>query len=226
MQNQKIKSTNRKFYGKWLYKVTLAINGCVMLRQFSMDMVKEFCLGPEPKKKAYSWRITEWRNRGEIYALCVFLESHDKTQYATRIERNNIDLYTNDVNFYNQAAQQFALQVKHCFEPAAASADLLNLHKNCIAVKKLPKDRYHYRVYLLPHKMANDRAAKTKYIDWLKTQRPRVTCTESIEKWFLATDWNWDRRYVLVEDEQTLLMMKLRNAEVVGKIYNFMVSDK
>jgi hypothetical protein len=226
MQNQKIKSTNRKFYNKWLYKVTLTIKGCVMLRSYPMDMVKEFCLGPEPKNTRYSYRVKEWRNREEIYALCVFLENHDKTQYATRIERDNIDLYTNDVNFYNLAAQQFASQLKHCFEPAAGSADLLNLNKNCITVKKLPKDRYNYRVYLLPHKMANDRAAKIKYIDWLKTQQPRVTCTESIEKWFLTTDWNWDRRYVLVEDEQTLLMMKLRNAEVVGRIYNFMISDK
>ena len=74
--------------------------------------------------------------------------------------------------------------------------------------------------------MANDRPAKKKYIDWLKTQMPRVTCTSAVETWFLATDWNWDRRYILVEDDQTLLMMKLRNADVVGKIYNFVISDK
>jgi len=55
---------------------------------------------------------------------------------------------------------------------------------------------------------------------------PRVTCTPAVEKWFLITDWNWDRRYILVEDDQTLLMMKLRNADVVGKIYNFVISDK
>ena len=116
--------------------------------------------------------------------------------------------------------------MRHCFEPSDATADLLNLNKNCITVKKLPKDRYNYRVYLLPHKMANDRPAKKKYIDWLKTQMPRVTCTSAVETWFLATDWNWDRRYILVEDDQTLLMMKLRNADVVGKIYNFVISDK
>ena len=74
--------------------------------------------------------------------------------------------------------------------------------------------------------MANDRLGKKRYIDWLKTQMPRVTCTSAVEKWFLATDWNWDRRYILVEDDQTMLMMKLRNAEVVGKIYNFVISDK
>jgi hypothetical protein len=47
-----------------------------------------------------------------------------------------------------------------------------------------------------------------------------------VQKWFLKTDWNWDRRYVLVEDEGTLLMMKLRNSDVVGTVYNYVVTDK
>lgn len=226
MQNHKIKYTNRKFYGKWLYKVTLNLRGCVMLRMHTIDAVKEFCLGPEPIDNQYRYKLEHWRNRDEILALCEFLESYDKSLYSTRIERNSIDLYTNDLEFYNTAVIKFTQQLRHCFEPSDKSADLLNLNKNCITVKKLPKDRYNYRVYLLPHKMANDRLGKKRYIDWLKTQVPRVTCTPAVEKWFLATDWNWDRRYILVEDDQTMLMMKLRNAEVVGKIYNFVISDK
>jgi hypothetical protein len=78
----------------------------------------------------------------------------------------------------------------------------------------------------MPHKMAKDREGKQKYLAWLKSQAPRITCTPAIERWFLTTDWNWDRRYVLVEDESTLLMMKLRGADVVGRVYNFIVCDK
>ena len=226
MQNQKIKCTNRKFYGKWLYKITLNLRGCTMLRLHTINAIKDFCNGPEPDVDRYRYKLEHWRNREEILSLCEFLESYDKALYFTRVEHNSIDLYTNDLDFYNTAAIKFALQLKHCFEPSDESADLLNLNKNCITVKKLPKDRYNYRVYLLPHKMSNDRPAKKRYLDWLKTQVPRVTCTAAVEKWFLTTDWNWDRRYILVEDEQTLLMMKLRNAEVVGRIYNFAIADK
>jgi hypothetical protein len=74
--------------------------------------------------------------------------------------------------------------------------------------------------------MAGDKEGKQKYIAWLKTQEDRVTCTPAVEKWFMTTDWNWDRRYILVQDESTLLMLKLRNSEVVGRIYNYVVSDK
>jgi hypothetical protein len=42
----------------------------------------------------------------------------------------------------------------------------------------------------------------------------------------MKTEWNWDRRYVLVEDEGTLLMLKLRNPEVMGSVYNYVLSDK
>ena len=197
-----------------------------MLRLHTINAIKDFCMGPEPDVDRYRYKLEHWRNREEILSLCEFLESYDKALYFTRVEHNSIDLYTNDLDFYNTAAIKFALQLKHCFEPSDESADLLNLNQNCITVKKLPKDRYNYRVYLLPHKMSNDRPAKKRYIDWLKTQVPRVTCTAAVEKWFLTTDWNWDRRYILVEDEQTLLMMKLRNAEVVGRIYNFAIADK
>ena len=53
-----------------------------------------------------------------------------------------------------------------------------------------------------------------------------MTCTHAVSTWFVDTDWNWDRRYILVEDEQSLLMLKLRGSEVVGKIHNFVISDK
>ena len=74
--------------------------------------------------------------------------------------------------------------------------------------------------------MKKDKTSKRRFVDWLKSQDPRITCSDAVEKWFMNTEWNWDRRYVLVEDEKTLLMLKLRNSEVVGRIYNYVLSDK
>jgi hypothetical protein len=74
--------------------------------------------------------------------------------------------------------------------------------------------------------MAGDKEGKMQYVNWLKKQYPKVTCTEAVEKWFVTTDWNWDRRYILVKDESMLLMLKLRNPDVVGRIYNYQLCDK
>lgn len=226
MLSQKTKPTSRKFYGKWLYKVTLYLEGCALLRTDTIEQIKSFCTGPAPNRQLYHHRQKAWLNRDEIYDLCLFLEQYSKDEYSTRIESGWIDFYTNDQDFYNKISNKFILYVKHRFEPDSASINLLNENKNYITVKKLPKGRYNYRVYLLPHKMSSDKVEKQKYLDWVKTQAPKVTCSEAVEKWFLNTNWNWDRRYVLVEDEATLLMLKLRNAEVVGRIYNFVISDK
>ena len=74
--------------------------------------------------------------------------------------------------------------------------------------------------------MAKDIDGKELLLDWMKKQSPKITCSPSVQRWFLDTDWNWDRRYVLVEDESTLLMFKLRAADVIGRIYKFVVCDK
>ena len=227
MLQLKTKSTSRKFYNKWLYKISLQIEGCVIFRTQPLSNIKSW-LSHSDSDSGYHYE--NWRraavNKEIIISVCEFLSAHDEDMYATRVERNRLDVYTNDPEFYEKLSQHSQDYLVHRFEPNTNNLDVLNNSQNCITVNKLPKGKYRYRVYLLPHKMSNDREGKQKYLNWLNTQKPKVTCTPAVEKWFLATEWNWDRRYVLVEDESTLLMMKLRGAEVVGRIYNFVVCDK
>ena len=227
MLQLKTKSTSRKFYNKWLYKISLLIDGCVVFRTQPLSNIKNW-LSHSDSDSGYHYE--NWRrasvNKEIIISLCDFLSAHDADMYATRVERNRLDVYTNDPEFYEKLSLHSQDYLIHRFEPNSNNLDVLNNSQNCITVSKLPKDRYRYRVYLLPHKMAKDREGKQRYLAWLKSQTPRITCTPAIERWFLATDWNWDRRYVLVEDESTLLMMKLRGADVVGRVYNFVVCDK
>ena len=226
MKSQKIKLTSRKFYGKWLYKISLRQAGCTIFRSYKFDYIKELCQGDSDSVRPYSTHQKAYANRESILRLCEILEKHDPKIWTKRIENSNLDLYTNDLEFYQQLSEEFQDIVMHQFEPDPTTVDLLNNSSSAVAVKKLPHDRYQYRVYLLPHKMAGDKEGKQKYIDWLKNQGDRVTCTPAVENWFIKTDWNWDRRYILVENESTLLMLKLRNSEVVGRIYNYVLSDK
>lgn len=226
MNSQKIKLTSRKFYGKWLYKISLRQTGCAIFRNYKFDYIKELCSSPSEMIKPYNVHQKAYNNRESILKLCEVLEKYDPKSWTKRIENSNLDLYTNDPAFYQDVSEEFQDIVMHQFEPDLSTIDLLNNSPSAVAVKKLPHDRYQYRVYLLPHKMAGDREGKQRYIDWLKNQGDRVTCTPAIENWFIRTDWNWDRRYILVENESTLLMLKLRNSEVVGRIYNYIISDK
>ena len=226
MVSQKIKLTSRKFYGKWLYKISLRQSGCAIFRNYKFDYIKELCSSSSDMIKPYAVHQRAHTNRETILRLCEVLEKYDPKIWTKRIENNNLDLYTNDLAFYQDLSQEFQDIVLHQFEPNPATVDLLTDSASAVAVKKLPHNRYQYRVYLLPHKMAGDREGKQRYVDWLKNQGDRVTCTSAVENWFIKTDWNWDRRYILVENESMLLMLKLRNSEVVGRIYNYIISDK
>ncbi len=221
----KTQKTNRKFYNKWIYKVSLQIKGSSIFRTHSLDDIREFCLAPSPEKPNYSLHARAWQNRDQILELTEFLLNQKSTIWTKRIENVFMDFYTNDRNFYEELSLKFESAMLHRFEPDPTTLDLLDTPQTILATK-LPHNRYHYKVYLLPHKMAGDKESKKKYVDWLKTQDPRITCTPAVQKWFIKTDWNWDRRYVLVEDEHTLLMLKLRNSEVVGRVYNYIISDK
>lgn len=226
MNQSKTKLTNRKFYNKWLYKISLEFDGGAIFKDRSVDQVKDFCYGIDPGYRPYSIFYKAHQHKQEILNICIFLEQFDSNSWAKRIEGNLVDFYTNDIEFYNRFSINFSELIKNRFEPSAKMAEVLNDHEFAIVGKKLPHNRYNYRVYLSPHKMDHDVEEKTKYLDWLETQHPKIRCSSKVRDWFIKTRWNWDRRYVLVEDDATLLMLKLRNSDVVGRVYKYIISDK
>lgn len=223
--NQKIKLTHKKFYNKWIYKISLKIGGISILRSTGFDLTNDLFLSDDMGKKPFMIHQKAFDNRQTIKQLVDFLDSYELGSYAKRIETNMIDLYTNDINFYQKAYKQFSHITVGRSEPKDLNLTL-DTDVSSIVVKKYPHNKYRHKVFLLPHKMKKDKVAKRKLLDWIKTQSPRITCTEAIENWFMGTEWNWDRRYVLVEDDKTLLMLKLRNSDVVGRVYNYILSDK
>jgi hypothetical protein len=219
------KSTSRKFYNKWLYKITLQIGGANVLR-YDLDRVGDMLAEDKRDNGYWGWQSKAYSDKEFIMNLVNFLQGKNKDSWSKRVERNYADFYTNDLDFFNELSDLAVERIRHRFAPEEGSIDILSDSSTSVAVKKLPHDRYQYKVYLLPHKMKYEKEEKQKYVDWLKRQVPKLTCTEAVEKWFVTTDWNWDRRYILVEDESMLLMLKLRNSEVVGRVYKYILCDK
>ena len=221
----KSKKTSRKFYNKWLYKISLKIEGASGLRMYSLEQLREIFNGSTAIWIPSFLENVPKNDQELLLSLMSYLETKSPDTWAKRIERKCLDIYSNDKDIFDYISKNFEEQTIHRFEPHEGSLEQLE-NAGTIVGKKLPHGKYRFRVYLLPHKLAHDDAAKEKYLSWVKTQFPKITCSTSVEEWFMKTNWNWDRRYVLVEDEQTLLMLKLRNADVVGRIYNYVIADK
>jgi hypothetical protein len=223
---QKARVIKRKFYNKWLYKVSLLCPGVTLYRvksyQECIDWLVDANNNIFPPSSTYSRAL---RNKDDLSALTSYLLSKDPVLYTKRLERNIIDLYTNDQELYNEISVNFENITINRYEPESSQLELLKSN-NYIIVKKYPYKKYRYKVFLLPHKLKNNREAKEKYLSWLDTQQDRVMISSAVKDWFIKTDWNWDRRYMYVEDEMTLLMIKMRSSEVLGRIYEYHIIDK
>lgn len=214
------KTTRRKFYGKWLYKVTLTLPGATALRVYNRAEIDKVLNGTvKPHQHGYStFRSNLWKNKDTVRSMLDLLDQYQDNEWGHRVEHDWIDLYTNNKNLYNDMSDKFATIAVHRFEPDEKNLD--KLEGKSMLVKKLPHDRFGYRVYLLPHNLL-DFESKERFLSWLESLKPKVTLSDSVTRWFKATKTNWDRRYILVEDEGTLLMMKLRNPDVIGTVYKF-----
>jgi hypothetical protein len=217
----KIKISKKKFYNKFDYKITLAIDGCESLRYTSIVESRDFLISNLYPRLYISDRtkLNILKNKDILLDLCSILIDSDPKDWQKRIEKGSIDIYAINETLIENIQKKLSDHVVGIFKP-----DVLGTEPNTLRVKKLPNDRYKYRVYLLPHKLKNDTEGKRQYLEWVKNQSSRIKITECVEKWFYKTDWNWDPRYVLVDEESTLLMLKLRNPEVVGRVYKFLTN--
>jgi hypothetical protein len=210
MKNSKL--TKRKFYNKWLYKITLTIQGINYFRYSDLSSITP---------RSYSYRKTD---TFYLHELDAELKSVEKSQWGKRIECNNIDIYTNDRDLFLRLSKRFEDITVHRFEPVNEQQLLEN--GNVYVVNQYPYNRYHYKVFLSPHSLSNEEDRKMQFLAWVDTQGDRVRISDSVRNWFIRMNWNWDRRYMYVEDEQTLLMLKMRESDALGKVYKYLLADK
>jgi len=222
----KPKKTKRKFYNKYVYKISCILHGAYALRVWSInDIISVAQGGSQPKDNYWAEKNTnDFLYSAADWIKLGLIVQANKDKIQLRVEGNNIDVYTNDRSIYDAIGAEFADDkiVWRRFEPAPGTEqDLLN-SKNSVFVKRLPHNKYLYKVYLLPHKLGNH-ADRVKLSDWLELQVPNITFTSSIRKWLMETRQNWDRRYIYVQDDHTLMMLRLRESGMIGKVYKHII---
>ena len=222
----KIQKTQRKFYGKWLYKVSLSLQGGAIFRGMDLLSVIDFCNQETLQTTSmYGTKEKAWANRQHIYKIASVLTRYPDEFWAKRIETNIFDLYTNDEELFNRFLTQFSAIVRNASAPTKETIDQLDSPFTIVA-NKLPHDKYRYKVYLTPHNMPRDITTRANYLLWINQQGDRIKISNAVKQWFLTCYYNWDRRYLLVEDEKTLFMLKLRDGSAVGQTYKYVIAKK
>ena len=202
----KPQQTKRKFYNRWLYKATLFIKSAAKLR------TKKF------------GEIGSSSKNDDVVNLAKLLDKLDSSHYAVRIENTTVDIYTNDQKIFDLICCSFITNLRACYAPAVGTEDQLNSGKIVVA-NKLPHDKFEFKVFLQPHNLT-DLEEKRKFLAWLDSQQEHILISNTVKTWFIQTKWNWDRRYIYVDNEQTLLMLKMKNAKAIGTVYRYVMNDK
>src|SRR6056300_1129535 len=124
--SEKTKTTSRKFYNKWLYKVTLSLQGARIFNTYDLDKILKFCDGDVPSLHR-SWEniSTNQKVIDSILYLSNIFKQQDPKTYSKRIENNYIDVYTNDETFYRHFLDNLEPMIKHCYEPDDEAKELL-----------------------------------------------------------------------------------------------------
>jgi len=225
MHNIPTYQTTKKYYNKYLYKITLRIPGVASLRyDIPAVLLEKIKKQVEPiRNRSLFWKHHNLNHNDGIQFLKILNEFNG--EYGKRIESYSIDVYTNNQVLYDKLSKNLEHAAIHRTEPDLANQQLYD-DVNTIVCKNLPHGKYEYKVYLQPHKIPADRETRYSIIQWLAKQCPKITFTDAVQHWLLYTTQNWDRRYILVDNEQTLLMLKLRHSELFGKVYKHVVADK
>lgn len=198
----KLSTTKKKFYNKWLFRCSYF---------FKVKDLRQKLLGKSTKNQS-------------INDIVNFLSTLDKNQYFIRVEKYTLDLYFNEQEIFDRLKDISPDNLFRSSIPNEESTELLEKNK-VILCKHLPYHKYRFKMYLQPHKN-QDRDLKKKYIEWLETQQQRIYISERTKHWFIITSYNYDRRYMYVEDEQTLLLLKMKNPDILGMVYQYQVHDK
>lgn len=216
----KTKLSNKKFYSKWVYKASFKLPGAAVLRVYDLGKLEDILNSNE--KYPHHYLVDAKKNKEDLIKLANFLNS-TKVPYAKRIESSLVDVYTNDKDFLEEISK--LLENKLYFKYYPFSKKIETDNENNIFVKKIPHNKYLYKVYLRPHKFNGDIASKKQFISWVEGQN-KILISERVKSWFISMNWNWDRRYLYVEDDKTLLFLQLRSPDAVGRIHKYSVVDK
>jgi len=223
-----IKKTKQKFYNKFVYKISLSILGSDILRYYSADNIlnENILTTPVNNTSNETWRYKDdilaqaHSNKKQLLDFIFLINSYDRKSYQIRLEGKNLDLYTNEDDLYHKLCNDYADAVTKRWAPEKGKKQEILDSNRKIFVTHLPHKKYNYKVFLHPHKITGDRKS---VVEWFAKQTERTSISPSLVEWMQKQTMNWDRRYILVQDEQTLLMLRLRCPEVIGPVHQYVL---
>ena len=230
------KQTKKKFYNKYIYKVSLRLEGAYALRTLGHQEILDFATGLRPPPQSDDTMITtqSWRTKnahsilkhGKTWiSFLGIINTVPKNEATIRIETNILDVYTNNKTLYKTLCYEFSDITRNRHEPAPGMKDTLLDSNQEIFVKELPHSMYNYQVDLkTPTSLKYNELVSLA--EWCKSRKPAIAFTDATYNWLLKRDVYNTRRWIYVDTESTLLMLRLRCNDLLGTVRKYIKTGK
>jgi hypothetical protein len=216
MTLQKLK-TNKLFYGKWPYKLTVVQQGCWTVRYAGIPLAR-------------TWNGPGWATAFDLHSDRVkfirfldALEPFVTQDIQMRVERNTLNLYCKNKELLEQMSINLAEWAKELHEPASQDEleFIMNQSSKKLLCSQLPHTKYQYKVYF---KQTTSPDVKIKFASWISNYKDSIKTTKSAQNWLLNKSWMYNP-FVYVDSKSTLSMVILFLGNNVQKIEEYIVRD-
>lgn len=232
-----LKSTTKKFYNKFLYKVKIFCPGSRMILLDNIDLVKERFksrMEDVPSLRVYynyggSWainRIEHFRDNAKLNQILYFhsVKETYKNKLSFRVEEPNLTIYSNDEQLlYDICEKTDSLRLEEVYGPENDECISI-LDKNEIILYK--DNGYKFKVYLKDKWFPNAQE-KHNLLDHLYNLDDEIKLPKSFIK--LLGDNKvilFTGGYLYAKNESTISFLNLIMTDLIAGIYKLTVIKK
>lgn len=225
-----VEQSYQLWYNKYLYKSTFIIPGIFVLRNYHNEAEIEAHIEDIQraswKRALFSSFIDAYRqNQNAILAFAKLTDHGRKNKdIFVRIQDPHVSIFTNNLNIHTALEKAFAPQLHSISRPNEKCIPALLDGKNVMVVKKLPHDRYRYKVVINNYSVSH--SIPKSLLDWGLAQGDAVRFSKKTERYFRSPGLYLDQGFLYVEDESTLTMCNMFLTKCPKRIIKYVLESE
>jgi hypothetical protein len=198
-----LKKTNKLFFKKWPFKVTVIYDHASFIRRYNNKLLTNIASG-----KFAGYRSFGFKEANSVIVMKIQLASWaEDYQFHTRSEGRRLSFFTNDEAFVEILKDEFKNKVVEIVAPEnQESLELLKNNVNIVICEKLPKKNLRYRVYL-DGKYSIPSELSENFYRWCEKYNDKISIPYGLKYYLKAQrDFKPLGNYFYTSDEKILSM--------------------
>jgi len=196
---------SKLFYGEWPYKIVCCVPGIWRIARWGVDRTEKWC-SVETNAEIIFQR---GGGKNDLLEFCNAFKPFLTSSVKLRSEGKIMSIYCKDKDLLDSLVQNLAKWIYKIYQPENnAELDYILKNKKKTICKKLPYDKYRYKVYL---KTVMDLNSREAFLEWIFNYKDQVKINPVTIGWLTGRGRKYSqvRPFVYIENSKMLFLVKL-----------------